>query len=301
MTDIFISYSRHDYAWVAKFAKALEDVGYKVWWDIQLVAGDDFHRTIPAVLEEARCVIVVWSKVSVEREWVRAEAYRANERKVLVPVTLENVKIPLPFNLLHAADMGSWNGKTDHPAFRRLLQGVDKYCGVRDPLPPETPPPAKKNLWAVGFVAVAALVGTGTYLQNSFPVEEKTVQLAAPSTPALETAAVAPSSSPPVVAKKTESPAPIPQLSPPEPTPEEKVKQARTWLESEDKNQWEQAVKQLQPVADFGNAEAKRLLGFAYYNGMGVKRSRTQGCKWYKQAADAGSDKAKETYAKLCS
>lgn len=41
MTDIFISYSRHDQAWVAKLARALEDVGYSVWWDTQLLAGDD--------------------------------------------------------------------------------------------------------------------------------------------------------------------------------------------------------------------------------------------------------------------
>ncbi len=70
MTDIFISYSRSDQQWVAKLAKALEDVGYSVWWDTQLLAGDDFHRTIPAVLEEAHCAIVVWSQVSVERQCI---------------------------------------------------------------------------------------------------------------------------------------------------------------------------------------------------------------------------------------
>lgn len=178
MTDIFISYSRHDQAWVAKLAKALEDVGYSVWWDTQLLAGDDFHHTIPAVLEEARCAIVVWSKVSVERQWVRAEAYRANERKVLVPVRIDQTRIPLPFNLLQAEDMQRWNGRKENEAFQRLLKALARHCPLSmshnvTELEPESKtdisPPRQSHTrwWLVGIVVMVVAGGSYAYLKDN--------------------------------------------------------------------------------------------------------------------------------------
>lgn len=274
MTDIFISYSRHDQEWVARFAKALEDMGYVVWWDTRLLAGDDFHHTIPVVLDEARCVVVVWSKVSVERDWVRAEAYRGNERKVLIPVQVESVQIPLPFNLLHAEDMERWDGKPGHPAFQRLLRAIARYCPspqIQVPVAAEQRPEyqilpvkvAKAGWWAIGVTVLVGLAGLSVYLLKNGEIKNITI-----------------------LASDTSA---------------EKRMQARAWLESETKSQWGQAINQLQSLADSGDAEAKRLLGFAYYNGRGVAIDKVQGCHWYKQAVDAGSTDAREAYAKLCS
>ncbi|EIJ34298.1 toll/interleukin-1 receptor domain-containing protein [Thiothrix nivea] len=289
MTDIFISYSRNDQQWVAKLAKALEDVGYSVWWDTQLLAGDDFHRTIPAVLEEARCAIVVWSKVSIDRQWVRAEAYRANEREVLVPVRIEEVQIPLPFNLLHAEDMKRWNGKADDPAFRRLLGAIARHCPLTqsivadEPLPkpeskPDSHPPKRSMTGWLAMAGIATVVAIAIFLFLDRISGKQTV-------------------TPPAVVEEAAKPAP-----PPEPTTEEKLKQAREWLESEDATKEKQAVEQLQPLADAGNAEAKRLLGISHFRGLaGMKADTANGCTLYKEAADAGNEKAKDIHAKLCS
>ncbi|MFI0398064.1 MAG: SUMF1/EgtB/PvdO family nonheme iron enzyme [Thiolinea sp.] len=166
MSDIFISYSRHDQEWVGKFAKVLEDAGYSIWWDTRLLAGDEFHDVIPAALEEASCVIVVWSKVSVTRKWVRAEASRAHDKEVLIPIQIESVQIPMPFNLLQAENMQQWNGKRNHPAFQRLLTSIDRYCRTTSKPPNSPPPPPIKTesprwfRWA-GLAVLAIGLGTG--------------------------------------------------------------------------------------------------------------------------------------------
>lgn len=166
MSDIFISYSRHDQEWVGKFAKALEDAGYSIWWDTRLLAGDEFHDVIPAALEQASCVIVVWSKVSVTRKWVRAEASRAHDKEVLIPIQIESVPIPMPFNLLQAENMQQWNGKRNHPAFQRLVTSIDRYCRATpvaqtlSAIEPESKPSLPKihsRSWLIGLGGLLAI------------------------------------------------------------------------------------------------------------------------------------------------
>ena len=67
MTDIFISYSRVDKAWVSKLAKTLESLGYDVWWDVEILPGDDFEKLITSVLEQTKCVLIRhYSKIKID-------------------------------------------------------------------------------------------------------------------------------------------------------------------------------------------------------------------------------------------
>ena len=198
MSDIFISYSRHDQEWVGKFAKALEDAGYSIWWDTRLLAGDEFHDVIPAALEEASCVIVVWSKVSVTRKWVRAEASRAHDKDILIPIQIEPVSIPMPFNLLQAENMQQWNGKRTHPAFQRLLTSIDRYCRTTAESPNSPPPPPIKTesprwfRWA-GLAVLAIGLGTGIAIFSNpqspvvTPANENNTPKTTPAQPTQET------------------------------------------------------------------------------------------------------------------
>ena len=130
MSDIFISYARQDRPRAEAIAKALEDHGWSVWWDWNIPAGKTFRQVIQEQLDKARCVIVLWSATSITRKWVIEEASEGEERGILVPVLIEKVRPPLGFRSMQAADLISWQGDTNAPAFRRLCSDIEALIGV---------------------------------------------------------------------------------------------------------------------------------------------------------------------------
>src|SRR5262245_35741017 len=110
MPDLFLSYSREDQATARHFATRLEQAGFTVWWDQALNPGDAFEQVTEQALEQAKAVVVLWSKTSVQSRWVRAEATQANADGRLVPVMIESCKRPIMFELVHTADLTDWQG-----------------------------------------------------------------------------------------------------------------------------------------------------------------------------------------------
>lgn len=108
MADVFISYARTDRAIVETIASFIAEQGYSVWWDKRLVAGQRWDLTIERELRLARCVVVIWTPVSVDREWVHIEAHAARNRGILLPVLLGCKEPPLAFSLVHAIDLTDW-------------------------------------------------------------------------------------------------------------------------------------------------------------------------------------------------
>ena len=100
MADIFISYSHEDKSLASQLAAAFERHGWKVWWDRQLRTGSHYDDEIEAALEAAGCVVVLWSGRSVGSRYVKDEATFALEAGKLVPVLIENIRLPLRFSLL---------------------------------------------------------------------------------------------------------------------------------------------------------------------------------------------------------
>jgi hypothetical protein len=131
MNDIFISYKREDQGKARKLANALESKGWTVWWDPNLRAGEIFDEVIEKALNEARCVIVMWSKLSVQSEYVKAEATYALEHKKLVPVKIESVDLPFRFRRLHTLSLLGWDGSNDAPGFRRLVEDISAILGPK--------------------------------------------------------------------------------------------------------------------------------------------------------------------------
>jgi hypothetical protein len=83
------------------------------------------------------------------------------------------------------------------------------------------------------------------------------------------------------------------------PSSEAIFREAKAWLGGNDKTKWPEAVKHLTQLAKADkNTDAMHLLGFSYYNGRGVSVNYKLGCKWYKQAAALGDQKAKKFYEK---
>ena len=92
MADIFISYAKKDREKVEPIANALTKQGWSVFWDRTIPGGKTWDEVIEEELDAARCVVVVWSKISIKSRWVRAEAEEGLHRNILVPVSIEAEK-----------------------------------------------------------------------------------------------------------------------------------------------------------------------------------------------------------------
>ena len=121
---IFLSYARVDRPQVALIATALEAEGFEVWWDALIEGGSAFSKAIAAALEASTVVIVVWSKTSIDSDWVLDEAMHARERKKLIPVTLDGTQPPLGFRQYQAIDLSAWHGERAVPPWSGVLRAI---------------------------------------------------------------------------------------------------------------------------------------------------------------------------------
>ena len=129
MSDIFVSYASADRDRARAVAQALTEQGWSVWWDRKIPPGKQFDEVIEEALDSARCVVVLWSKASVASQWVKTEAAEAMRRKILVPVLIEDVKIPLEFRRLQAADLSTWTGGTAHEEVQKFFASIGTNVG----------------------------------------------------------------------------------------------------------------------------------------------------------------------------
>jgi formylglycine-generating enzyme required for sulfatase activity len=129
MSDIFISYSSEDRGKAKDIAEALVEQGFSVWWDRSILPGETFDTVIEEELDAANCVIVLWSHTSVSSDWVKTEASEGDRRGILIPVLIDDAKIPLEFRRMQAADLKDRVGKLPHPGFDNLLKAVAGILG----------------------------------------------------------------------------------------------------------------------------------------------------------------------------
>ena len=72
-------------------AAELERRSWRVFWDRRIPAGKSWRSHIDVRLENARCVIVVWSEHALTSNFVLQEADSGLERDVLIPVLRQPV------------------------------------------------------------------------------------------------------------------------------------------------------------------------------------------------------------------
>lgn len=127
MPDVFVSYSREDQLVARRFAEGFEREGLSVWWDQSLNPGEAFDQVTERALDDAKAVVVLWSKASVNSRWVRAEATQANANNRLLPVMIEACRRPIMFELTHTSDLSRWEGSTDDPAWQSFVASVHRF------------------------------------------------------------------------------------------------------------------------------------------------------------------------------
>ena len=127
MTEVFLSYSRSDRESAEAIAHELQRLGIEVWWDHDLAGGDDYRRRISAILDRTKIAIVIWSRRSLESEWVISEAAAAPEKRILVPVTIDGAQPPIDFRAIHTVDLTTWMPGDSLP--NTLLAGLGERLG----------------------------------------------------------------------------------------------------------------------------------------------------------------------------
>ncbi len=123
---IFLSYAHADAKRAQQLASALTARGYTVWWDNLIEGGAQFAKSIRAALESADAVVVLWSKASIESDWVADEAAQGRDRKRLVPLSLDGSLPPLGFRQYQTIDLASWRGKAVAPQ----VDSIDRAIGL---------------------------------------------------------------------------------------------------------------------------------------------------------------------------
>jgi hypothetical protein len=131
MTDIFISYKREERVHAERIANALRGRGLAVWWDADMLPGDEYRGRTRQILQTCKAAIVVWSKAAAASGWVLDEAQLAKDRGVLVPVIVEQgAPIPIGFGQLHTHTLVEWSGDSNDALFRPVLAAVERLVGL---------------------------------------------------------------------------------------------------------------------------------------------------------------------------
>ncbi len=160
MADVFISYARADRKRIEPIAERLRELGYNVWWDRSIVAGSAFVDAINRELDEARCVLVAWSKHSHNSNWVFGESLRGLETNRLVQICIEPVRLNVPFNAIHFADLSGGASNEDWVALREAIDRKLGGGGEAGAAPQRVAaPPALQSAKLVGAISMVATLG----------------------------------------------------------------------------------------------------------------------------------------------
>jgi uncharacterized membrane protein YhaH (DUF805 family) len=143
MADIFLSYAREDRDRAAAIAAALEQAGYKSFWDVEIPPGSSWADFLEEKLASSKAAIVLWSKTSTASQWVREEARLARDRGKLIPVIIDGSSPPFGFGEIQAANLSHWQGDQNDSNWRLLLSAVERAVGTgAQPRPAPQPQPA---------------------------------------------------------------------------------------------------------------------------------------------------------------
>lgn len=147
MIDVFLSYCSANRPAAAALARFLEGRGWSVWWDRKIAPGTRYDREIETALDAAGCVVVLWTKESVESEWVRDEAMEAHSRRNLIPVQIEDIKPPLAFRRTQTIRLFDWALDPADERLGALHEAIQALLGRREAVPPPLPaaPPSKSR------------------------------------------------------------------------------------------------------------------------------------------------------------
>ena len=150
---VFISYKREEIEEARKIKAVLEEAGFTIWWDEDIQIGQVWSNVLDEAVKGASCIVVLWSKMSLESRWVMHEASSAMDRDIYAPVRIAMTPINPPYNRHQATDLIDWDGNEAHPGIIELKNRVQELIPEQAPLSIR----AMRFLWR-SRVAVVSLI-----------------------------------------------------------------------------------------------------------------------------------------------
>ncbi|HEY7958486.1 MAG TPA: TIR domain-containing protein [Sphingomicrobium sp.] len=161
---VFLSYARADEVFARRLALVLQNAGYTVWWDALIEGGAAFSRSIADALESADVVLVLWSKTSVDSDWVKDEAAQGRERHRLIPLSIDGTLPPLGFRQYQVIEIAHWHGRRTSPQFAAIERAIASAIGqVATVAGPSRAAVSRRGLLVGGSAAAIAVVGGASW------------------------------------------------------------------------------------------------------------------------------------------
>lgn len=127
MGDVFISYARKDRKFADQIQKIISDAGFSVWWDNDLLAGQNFTDQIDKSLESAKVVLSILSRETSNSPWVQNElAFAAANGMPIIPVLVGGADasdLPVALKEIQALVIDDEIGLADSTS---LVKGVER-------------------------------------------------------------------------------------------------------------------------------------------------------------------------------
>ncbi len=131
--EVFLSYAHEDVAVAQAISQRIAHERWSVFWDRTIPVGFTWDDIVEEALDEAKCIVVLWSPAAQKSEWVRIEATEGAERRILAPALIEQTKIPLRFRQIQAANLVGWSpGVPDTQGMQALLSAIRRCVSGRD-------------------------------------------------------------------------------------------------------------------------------------------------------------------------
>lgn len=129
MTDVFISYKREERGRCVAIYNALIDLKLSVWFDAHIEPGTDFDREIEREVRRAKSVLVLWSELAADSDWIRAEARTGRQNERLVAVRLDDCLPPLEFASVQAVDLFDRRDFQSGEGWRQIVSRIGRLVG----------------------------------------------------------------------------------------------------------------------------------------------------------------------------
>ncbi|WP_422084149.1 toll/interleukin-1 receptor domain-containing protein [Ulvibacterium sp.] len=155
---IFISYKREEVDIARQLKKAIENEGFNVWWDEDIQCGQVWSSVLENAVNNADCMVIIWSSRSIKSRWVMHEASSAITKSIYTPVRIELIKIEAPYDRHQATDLIDWNHNTDHPGFLDLKRRIVELI----PKPISLTQHALNSIWSSKLLLVSLIFALAT-------------------------------------------------------------------------------------------------------------------------------------------